>query len=234
VLPFAPAGASWIHGQPHPLEMLGSGALGIAMIVFGTLSVGALVGHDEQRAAALVEANRKLEELSQRDALTGLFNRRHLMQRLDEELARRRRGHPLVAVMIDLDRFKRVNDEAGHAQGDVLLAKIGEALGRSVRTTDVVGRYGGDEFVVLLPDTDKDEAKIVAERVVASVREVGLAFDPEHGVTASVGFAVATERDDARALLSRADDAAYAAKSHHGNCVSSEHDIVPVPRATSA
>src|SRR4051812_47229101 len=79
LLPFAPAGASWIHGEPHPLELLGSGSLGIAMIVFGTASVGALVAHDEKRAAALVEANRKLEELSQRDPLTGLFNRRHLM-----------------------------------------------------------------------------------------------------------------------------------------------------------
>ncbi len=233
LLPFAPAGASWIHGEPSPLEMLGSGSLGIAMIVFGTLSVGSLVAHDERRAAALVEANRKLEELSQRDPLTGLFNRRHLMHRLDEELARRRRGHPLVAVMIDLDRFKRVNDEAGHAQGDVLLAKIGEALAKSVRATDVVGRYGGDEFVVLLPDTDAEQAKIVAQRMVLGVREVGLAFDAKRGVTASVGMAVATPEDDARALLSRADDAAYAAKSHQGDCVSSEQDIVPMPRVSA-
>lgn len=233
LLPFAPAGASWIHGHPHPLELLGSGSLGIAMIVFGTLSVGALVAHDERSAAELVEANRKLEELSQRDPLTGLYNRRYVMRRLDEELARRRRGHPLVAVMIDLDRFKRVNDEAGHAEGDALLAKIGESLGRAVRVTDVVGRYGGDEFVLLLPDTDAEEARIVAERVVLGVREVGRAFDALRSVTASVGLAAATEKDDARSLLSRADDAAYAAKSHHGDRVSSEQDIVPMPRVSA-
>jgi diguanylate cyclase (GGDEF)-like protein len=94
-----------------------------------------------------------------------------------------------------------------------------------VRTTDVVGRYGGDEFVLLLPDTDAEPAKIVAERVVVAVREVGVAHAPARGITASVGMAIATAEDDARALLSRADDAAYAAKSHQGNCVSSEHDI---------
>jgi len=234
LLPFAPAGASWIHGRPTTLEMLGSGSLGIAMIVFGTLSVGALVSYDEKRAAALLDANRKLEELSQRDPLTGLFNRRYLMKRLDDELTRRRRGHPLVVLMLDLDHFKRVNDEAGHAQGDVLLAEVGDALGKSVRATDVVGRYGGDEFVVLLPDTDAERAKIIAERIVLSVREVGLAFMPMPGVTASAGMAIATVEDDARALLARADQAAYDAKAHHGDRVSSEGDAIPMPRAPEA
>lgn len=230
VIAFAPAGASWIHGRPEPLEMLGSGSLGIAMIVFGTASVGALVAHDERRTAQLVEANRKLEALSQRDALTGLYNRRYLMQRLEEELARKRRGHPLVAVMIDLDRFKRVNDEAGHQQGDVLLTRIAHALSRCVRTTDVVGRYGGDEFVVLLPDTEPEQAKVVAERIVLGVREAGAANDGERGVTASVGLAAATVEDDARKLLARADEAAYAAKSHHGDRVSTEMDAIAMPR----
>lgn len=233
LLEFAPAGPSWIRGHPTILELVGSGSLGIAMIVAGTLSVGALVAHDERRAAALVEANRKLEELSQRDALTGLFNRRYLMERLEAELARRRRGHPLVAVMIDLDHFKRVNDEAGHARGDALLGKIGEALARSVRSTDVVGRYGGDEFVVLLPDTDADQAKIVAERMVLAVREVSLAFDKARRVTASVGLAVARANDEPRALLARADEAAYASKARKGDRVSSEHDVVREARELS-
>ena len=233
LLPFAPAGPSWIHGTPSPMELVSSGSLGVAMIVLGTLSVGGLVAHDERRALALAALNRKLEELSQRDPLTGLFNRRHVMQRLEDELARRRRGHPLVAVMIDLDRFKRVNDEAGHAQGDALLAKIGDALARSVRSTDVVGRYGGDEFVVLLPDTDAKQAQIVAERIVVGVREVGARFDARRGVTASVGLAVATTEDDPRRLLARADEAAYVAKSRDGDRVSSEDDVVAVPRASA-
>lgn len=233
LLPFAPAGASWIHGTPSPIELLGSGSLGIAMIVLGTLSVGALVAHDERRAQALAALNQKLEELSQRDPLTGLFNRRHLMQRLEEELARTRRGHPLVAVMIDLDRFKRVNDESGHAVGDALLGKISEALGRSVRATDVLGRYGGDEFVVLLPDTDAAQAQTVAERMVSAVREAGLAFDGRRPVTASIGVAVATAQDDPRKLLARADEATYAAKSHHGDRVSCESDVIPIPRASA-
>jgi diguanylate cyclase (GGDEF)-like protein len=201
------------------------------MIVFGTLSVGALVAHDERRAAELLDANRKLEDLSRHDPLTGLFNRRHLMQRLDEGLARRRRGHPLAVVMIDLDHFKRINDEAGHVKGDELLSLIGAALLRSVRAVDVLGRYGGDEFVVVLPDTEGPAAKIVAERLVLAVREVGLAFDPDRIVTASAGLAYATEKDDARKLLERADDAVYAAKAHRGDRVSTEMEALPAKHA---
>lgn len=231
-LAFAPAGPSWIHGVPTPGELASSGALAITMIFAGTLSVGALVAHDEKRAEALVEANRKLEDLSQRDALTGLHNRRHLMLRLEEELRFRRRGRPLSVVMLDLDHFKRVNDEEGHGRGDTLLATIADALSRAVRATDVLGRYGGDEFVVLLPDTEPAQAEIVAHRVVLGVREVGLGFDAKRPVTASVGLAVATETDEPRALLQRADRAAYVAKARGGDRLATEAETLrPPPRA---
>ncbi len=227
LLPFAPAGASWIHGTPTASELLRSGALAIAMILSGTASVGALVAHDEKRALALLEANRKLEELSQRDPLTGLANRRHLMQRLEDELRWRRRGRPLAAVMIDLDRFKRVNDEEGHARGDALLTSVAEALLRAVRATDVVGRYGGDEFVVLLADTGAPQAEITAQRVVLGVREAGLLFDPRRPITASVGLAIALEDDEPGALLQRADRAAYSAKARGGDRMTTERETPP-------
>src|SRR5690606_35897552 len=98
--------------------------------------------------------------------LTQLYNRRHLMERLESELARVRRGKPLAVVMVDLDRFKRVNDDTGHQRGDSLLQDLARGLARAVREADVVGRYGGDEFVVILPDTSPADAEIAAARVV--------------------------------------------------------------------
>jgi diguanylate cyclase (GGDEF)-like protein len=234
ILPFAPAGPTWIHGTPSFSEHVSAGAMAIAMILSGAASVGALVAHDEKRALALVEANEKLQQLSQRDPLTGLYNRRHLMSRLEEELLWRRRGRPLAAVMIDLDHFKRVNDEDGHARGDALLAKIAEALTRAARATDVVGRYGGDEFVVILPDTEAPNAKIAGERLALAIREVGLAFDSRRPVTASVGLAIATESDEPRGLLQRADRAAYAAKARGGDRLSTESDAPRPPSRAQA
>ena len=219
-------GGRWLYFTAAPLRNA-SGEL------IGAIETLQDVTERHRAEDALRESEERYRLLSVTDPLTGLFNRRHVMQRLEDELARRRRGHPLVAVMIDLDRFKRVNDEAGHAQGDALLAKIGDALARSVRSTDVVGRYGGDEFVVLLPDTDAKQAQIVAERIVVGVREVGARFDARRGVTASVGLAVATTEDDPRRLLARADEAAYVAKSRDGDRVSSEDDVVAVPRASA-
>jgi diguanylate cyclase (GGDEF)-like protein len=224
LLPFAAAGPSWVSGTPTTLELFASGSLVVTLAIAGTLSIGALVDHDEKNARALVEANRKLEELSQRDALTGLYNRRYLMQRIDDELAWLRRGRPLAALMIDLDRFKRVNDESGHARGDVLLTEIARALMATVRSTDVVARYGGDEFVVLLTNMETQNAEIAAERIVLSIREAGLAFDRDRAVTASLGLAIAERSDDARALFERADRAVYAAKSRAGDRVCRDDD----------
>ena len=217
VLPFAPDASDWVSGTPSGPEYAVSALMMLAMIVGATSLVGALVAQSDARAQALLLANEKLERLSERDPLTQVYNRRYVMERLGSELARRRRGKPLAVVMIDLDRFKRVNDEEGHQRGDQLLTDLAGALSRSVRETDVVGRYGGDEFVVLLPDTDPEQASVVAGRIVSGVREVGQRFDHERPVTASVGLAVARLDDDARELIQRADRAAYRAKGDGGD-----------------
>ncbi|MCC6648637.1 MAG: GGDEF domain-containing protein [Polyangiaceae bacterium] len=196
-------------------------AISASLIVFllfaSTYIVARLHRVLRAREAALLEANLRLEALSVRDPLTGLFNRRRLLEEVERQLARARRGASVAVIMVDLDRFKRVNDERGHLEGDRLLCEVAAALSSSVRSTDVAARYGGDEFVVVLPDTSVEQASTVAARIVAQVRAVGELHDAARPVTASVGLALAGPGDDARRLVQRADSAAYAAKRGGGD-----------------
>jgi diguanylate cyclase (GGDEF)-like protein len=214
LLPYAPHRLRWVAPIALDYRMASLGSLLVTtLLVVPTLIVSDLVGKVREREAELTSVNAQLAELSLRDPLTQLYNRRHLLACMDREIARARRGHSLSLVMLDLDGFKRVNDERGHLEGDEVLRKIAGALEGTVRFSDVLGRYGGDEFAVLLPDTDADSAARVAERLVTAVREAGA----ENRVTASVGIAVATTNDDARSLQSRADEAAYRAKQKGGD-----------------
>ena len=166
---------------------------------FGLLAVAALallaLG-----AAALGNSLRRqpdpeLEAMAWRDGLTGLANRR----RLDADLARYEESErPTSAIMVDIDHFKAINDTFGHAFGDEVLRLVGEAIARQVRSGDVVYRYGGEEFCVLLPGATPDDARAVADRVVAAVREVELP-DGRH-ITVSVGLAGAPQGDPAGAV----------------------------------
>jgi diguanylate cyclase (GGDEF)-like protein len=224
VIPFAPDLPVTVRIPPPGLSEVVVAILAFASLLIGaTTIVGRLVQTNLEREAALLDANRRLEELSKRDPLTQLFNRRHVLERVEEELAWLARGRPMAIVMLDLDGFKRINDQRGHVQGDALLREIGEALRRCSRATDVAGRYGGDEFVVLLPDTDTEQASIAAERITTAIREVGVLFDATRPVTASVGISVAKATDTPMSLIERADEMAYAAKKAGGNRVS----IVP-------
>jgi diguanylate cyclase (GGDEF)-like protein len=173
----------------------------------------------QQHEADLVAVNERLEQLSQLDPLTNLYNRRHLFARIEAELARVRRGRPLAMLMLDLDSFKKVNDTQGHLRGDVLLKEIAAALAATTRTSDVTGRYGGDEFAIILPDTEPEQAMAVAERVAKSVRDVSTKFDAVPPVTASVGIAIAEPADTVAGLLRRADENAYRAKRDGGDRV---------------
>ncbi len=129
------------------------------------------------------------------------------------------RGHPMAILMMDLDRFKHVNDEQGHLAGDELLRRIAVAIQECTRAIDVVGRFGGDEFVALLPDTDTEQALVVAERLVRTVHQVGTEADPRRPVTASLGLAIAQPEDSLTMLLSAADEGAYRAKQAGGDRV---------------
>jgi len=217
-LPFAPDVPRMAAlGAPTTGEALAASVFVTTLVLCATAVVIMLVVALDRREEQLVDANARLEELSQHDPLTELCNRRYLFDRVSAELARMRRGHPLTVVMLDLDRFKRVNDTLGHQRGDALLHAVGAALVSNTRVTDVVGRYGGDEFLLVLTDTDAEQARIVAERVVVSVRETGLRFDASCAVTASLGVASAEAGDTVGSLLHRADENAYKAKHAGGD-----------------
>jgi diguanylate cyclase (GGDEF)-like protein len=155
--------------------------------------------------------------------LTGVFNRRHLLLLGEQALEQARRyQHPLAALMIDIDHFKQINDRYGHAVGDEALEKLAECLQNNLRAADILGRYGGEEFVVLMPETDLETARQSAERLVAHIR--ALTIETEHApipFTASIGVAVFDHaRDTAiNELIQRADQAMYAAKQAGRNQV---------------
>jgi diguanylate cyclase (GGDEF)-like protein len=152
---------------------------------------------------------------SLRDGLTGCFNRAHAFETLEGELRRARRGRaPLSMIMFDVDDFKRVNDSYGHLAGDHLLAEVGRRLADVLRTSDVKCRYGGDEFLLLLPDTPAEGAHQVAESIRHEMARIVLpAGDAEVRITVSVGVVTADDREqDAQAFIARADGALYHAK----------------------
>ena len=157
------------------------------------------------------------------DPVTGLYNRHHLDTALPAAIDSARAGdRPLALLMIDLDALKPFNDRWGHAAGDRALRTVGEALQASMRVTDIVARYGGDEIAVVMPDTDQVTARGLAARllrVVAQTR-IGRAADGPAGVTVSIGMAILNAGDvDARDLLMRADAALYDAKRRGRNRV---------------
>jgi len=156
------------------------------------------------------------EQHSKADALTGLHNRRWLSEALEALVGDSDEEHPLSLLMIDLDHFKRYNDTHGHLAGDCALATTARAVAREIRTGDAAVRYGGEELIVILPNTGSDEALGIAERVRSAVsRQTIISKDntPLPGVTASIGVATRTAGQDADALLIAADTALYRAKA---------------------
>ncbi len=168
----------------------------------------------QSRNEQLAEMNRRLEELSITDGLTGLYNHRHFWSILNSELARvdRYDGH-LALVLVDLDDFKRVNDQFGHAAGDELLKAVANVLRDAVREVDVVARYGGEEFAILLPDTDHNGVEAVAEKIRASVERLRVNV-PETDITinATVSVGISVFGGNRREFFNDADKALYQSK----------------------
>ncbi|WP_417787853.1 diguanylate cyclase [Stutzerimonas xanthomarina] len=170
----------------------------------------------------LQAANQELQRLSSTDRLTGLFNRGHWEEMLRQDYARHRRYERNAAlVMFDIDHFKKINDSYGHQAGDAVIQQTAELVRQSMRDADIAGRYGGEEFVVLLPDTDSEGALTFAERLRQSIEAHEVVHDG-HSIrfTVSLGIADLSEPTSGYAqLIERADNALYSSKAAGRNQV---------------
>ncbi len=212
VLPYAPASPV---PTPDPVYAI-MAVLLVALCAFATSAL------TSQLIRRLGDANARLSDLSQHDELTGLYNRRYVMERLADELARlSRKPGPLTVAMVDLDGFKRVNDEVGHEAGDEVLRVVATALLAATRKADVVARIGGDEFVVLLPNTEQDGARAVGMRMLDHARDAARKVCPSIPVSASIGTTLASAGDDPAELLRRVDEQLYTAKRAGGDRIQS-------------
>jgi diguanylate cyclase len=172
-----------------------------------------------KRGVQLKEAYKRIEELAELDELTGAFNRRCIMRMLDDEIARAHRARtPFSVALIDLDWFKRINDAYGHPTGDEVLRTFAITVFANIRNIDRFGRYGGEEFLLILPDTPRDAAARILDRQREIIAELDWsAFSPGMQVTISAGVATLAPEEAADALLARADGALYKAKAQGRN-----------------
>lgn len=172
-----------------------------------------------QRSIELKAAYQRIEELAELDELTGSYNRRCIMRLLDAEMDKSRRASTSCAIaLIDLDWFKRINDAHGHPIGDEVLRTFAITIFANIRPTDCFGRYGGEEFLLLLPDTDGEAASRMLERLRSIVADLDWsAFSPGMRVTISAGVVTLRDVDTADTFLARADSALYSAKAQGRN-----------------
>jgi diguanylate cyclase (GGDEF)-like protein len=170
----------------------------------------------KQAQDALLESQALLREQSVRDHLTGLFNRRYMEETLERELLRASRKRlSLGLIMLDVDDFKRFNDTHGHAAGDAILSELGSLLLKHIRGEDVPCRYGGDEFIIILPDASREVSRERAERLCEHARHFNIQFEGKtlETITLSLGVAVfPVDGSTSEAILKAVDAALYRAK----------------------
>ena len=175
------------------------------------------------RSFELKAAYKRIEELAELDELTGASNRRCIMRMLEEEIARTTRsGSPCSVALIDLDWFKRINDAYGHPTGDEVLRTFSITMFANIRSIDRFGRYGGEEFLLVLPDMDAGQAVRALDRLRAIIADLDWsAFSPGMKVTMSAGVAMLNPNETSDTFLARADSALYAAKAQGRNRITS-------------
>jgi diguanylate cyclase (GGDEF)-like protein len=219
-------GMNWIreeiqsHGFYYKYMTL---ATPIFFAIFG-FWLGHLLDKIFRQNESLESMNVLLKQQSMTDDLTGIYNHRHILSELDREIERAKRyHHGLSALMIDIDNFKHINDKYGHVAGDFVMREVAHFLIQGLRRVDILGRYGGDEFLVILPEASRDIAKLVAERMLKSINERSFRIKQINlMVTISVGSATCDTADniDRLVLIEKADIALMAAKNAGKNRVS--------------
>lgn len=233
--PYAPSFNAWLQGLSSGLNLAGSlqqvldeflRDLPEAGVPVLQSRVDMLLARAEARAAQRrieeLEAElARMRELVCEDQLTGSLNRRGLVAVLERELARAaRHGAPLCVALLDLDDFKKLNDTHGHCAGDAALMHLVRVAKAALRKTDVIGRFGGEEFMIVLPDTPLDDAMLTMTRVQNALRCQPFAHDGRSvPVAFSAGVTLCQASDDQAMTVARADEALYKAKSAGKNCV---------------
>jgi polar amino acid transport system substrate-binding protein len=168
----------------------------------------------------LNDKNQELAILSSTDALTGLSNRLSIENLLEAEIIRKKRyKQSLSVLLLDIDNFKSINDQHGHLEGDTVLSHLAKILQQTTRETDLIGRWGGEEFLIILPETNAAMAYRIAEKLRTAI--AAEPFSTVDHITGSFGLAEAQEQQSPRQLLQIADEALYRAKEKGRNCVMS-------------
>ena len=218
--------------EPDYPPVVAAAYVGMVVVVllsstFLTTRVQSTREHLRRQKAELAQALEQIRQLATHDDLTGLLNRRAMLDRMQLEQRRSlRSGSPLLIAQLDIDHFKVVNDTHGHAAGDLVLQSFADTVRRNVRDTDVLARWGGEEFVLLLCDTPAADAVALMERLRQAVQAMQVPVPQGDGpitVTVSIGLARHTPADPLAGTLERADQALYAAKAAGRN------RVVPAP-----
>jgi diguanylate cyclase (GGDEF)-like protein/PAS domain S-box-containing protein len=209
------SGGRWLYFTAAPLRDAHGNVVG---------AIETLQDVTEQKRAEehLRQSEERYRVQSITDGMTGLYNARHFAQRLREEMDRcQRYQHSLALMVLDVDNFKLFNDTYGHVQGDQVLIRLAECINHCLRRTDQAFRYGGEEFVALLPETDLDRAEAAAERVRALFADAEICPLPNQAVqcTASIGVTIFIPGESPRDFVARADSGTYEAKRQGKNRV---------------